>query len=503
MRFFSILVLLFFHMGHIGNLTHLYGGEYTFLYVDQDKTENGRYNVFQDMTKDVFEYLHSRSDLRSIHFKCVDFPAPLEIGEEGYRYLAQLPQVEKLVLGSDQKSSDLNDKYLHYLQPMKNLRYFYICTNTISDEGFEMFKMFPHLEQLGIPNAAISDPGLKKLANLKNLQENLHLLQISNCLNITDEGVKSTIALKRLSNLYIQGCRFSGAGLKRLDLKVLWANRSAINDEGLRCIAGMKNLRSLDLSFCENITDAGLGKLASLLQLEELCLSGCKQITDLGLRNLAALKNLRKLELCGCEKITDQGLQSLASLVNLRELHLENCSGFTDQGLQSLASLVNLRELYLDNCSGITGEGFQKLSALTRLNIVHLNFCAQLNDSGLRGLAVLKELRELHLACCEGITDSGLQNLTPLTKLEWLNLNCCSQITDAGLKHITALKKLRILDLDECEELTDVGLRSLKLKQLESLSILGRSKITEKGVKAFQKKHPKCCIMEVCTGWDQ
>lgn len=472
MRFFT-LVLLFFHLGYIGNSIHLFGAEDTFLYINQDETENGRYNVFQDMTKDAFDYLHSRNDIRSIYFKYSDFPVPLKIGEEGYLYLAQLTQLEKLVLGMYQKSSDLNDKNLQHLQTLKNLRYFHICANTISDEGFKMFGMFPHLEWLGIPNAAISDLGLKNLTDLKNLQENLYSLQISDCTNITEEGVKSVIALKRLNNLYIQGCGFSGVGLKGLNLKVLMADRSSINDEGLHCIAEMNNLRSLGLSFCENITDTGLGELGALLQLEELDLNGCKQISDLGLRNLATLKKLRKLDLRGCEKITDQGLQNLASLVNLQELNLEDCSQ-------------------------ITGNGFSKLRALSRVKIVHLCNCPQLNDSGLRRLAVLNELRELHLACCEGITDSGLLELTPLTKLEWLNLNSCSQITDAGLKNIAVLKKLRYLELDECEEITDAGLNHLiELKQLEHLSVLGCSKITKKGLKKFHKKHPECAIMGV------
>ena len=82
-----------------------------------------------------------------------------------------------------------------------------------------------------------------------------------------------------------------------------------LTDRGLKELAPLKHLRSLDLAVCLGVTDAGLKELGGLNGLEELNLS-YTGTTDKGLKRLAALKGLRKLNLIG-DRVTDEGVAEL------------------------------------------------------------------------------------------------------------------------------------------------------------------------------------------------
>ena len=82
-----------------------------------------------------------------------------------------------------------------------------------------------------------------------------------------------------------------------------------VTDRGLRELAPLKHLRTLDLAVCLGVTDAGLKDVAGLKGLEELNLS-YTGTTDAGLKRLAGLKGLRKLNLIG-DRVTDDGVADL------------------------------------------------------------------------------------------------------------------------------------------------------------------------------------------------
>ena len=75
-------------------------------------------------------------------------------------------------------------------------------------------------------------------------------------------------------------------------------------DANLKEVAGLKNLRSLDLAGTK-VTDAGLKELAGLKSLSSLNLVGTP-VTDAGLKELAALKNLHILNVNETQ-VTDAG----------------------------------------------------------------------------------------------------------------------------------------------------------------------------------------------------
>ena len=58
---------------------------------------------------------------------------------------------------------------------------------------------------------------------------------------------------------------------------------------------------------CDKITDTGLKHVAQLTQLTSLNLSYCSKITVTGMEHVAQLTQLTSLNLFRCDKITDTG----------------------------------------------------------------------------------------------------------------------------------------------------------------------------------------------------
>jgi len=105
------------------------------------------------------------------------------------------------------------------------------------------------------------------------------------------------------------------------------------------------------------VTDAGLKELAPLKNLSTLDLSGTA-VTDAGLKELAPLKNLTSLDLFRTA-VTDAGLKELAPLKHLTSLNLAHTK-VTDAGLKELAQLHNLTSLDL-RVTHVTQAGMEEL----------------------------------------------------------------------------------------------------------------------------------------------
>jgi hypothetical protein len=89
-----------------------------------------------------------------------------------------------------------------------------------------------------------------------------------------------------------------------------------------------------DLRRERTLTDDGAAALSTLTGLESLCL-GFNAITDTTLARIAGLTNLRKLELGDVPGITDAGLVHLRGLTKLKHLNLERTS-VTAAGVRKL-----------------------------------------------------------------------------------------------------------------------------------------------------------------------
>lgn len=64
-----------------------------------------------------------------------------------------------------------------------------------------------------------------------------------------------------------------------------------------------------------------------------------------GVRQLAGLRQLFRIGLAGCAEVTDDGLRSLAGTTSLNEVRLVSLPGISDEGLRPLAGMRQLRAL--------------------------------------------------------------------------------------------------------------------------------------------------------------
>lgn len=88
--------------------------------------------------------------------------------------------------------------------------------------------------------------------------------------------------------------------------------------------SGCKMLRSLNLSYCSNITDKGMEHISRLRELYNLEIRGLVNVTNAGLAAVAAsCNNLAELDIKHCVTIDNLGFQALAYYSrNLRQVCL-------------------------------------------------------------------------------------------------------------------------------------------------------------------------------------
>lgn len=138
--------------------------------------------------------------------------------------------------------------------------------------------------------------------------------------NVTRDDIRQLKVLTELRNLSFNACTKP------------WPTSSGkLTDESMKELAGMKNLRSLDLAGHTAITDAGLKELKSLEHLETLVLMDHAKITDAGLQPLYELKHLSNLTI-RFTGVTLDGITGLKETKSLKFLRIGNNAGFTRKG---------------------------------------------------------------------------------------------------------------------------------------------------------------------------
>jgi hypothetical protein len=229
-----------------------------------------------------------------------------------------------------------------------------------------------------------------------------------------------------------------------------------ITDEGIKNLAGLTNLRVLDLSFT-HISGEGLARLKNLSELRELNIYHTfMALEGSDFKHLEAFPELRKLQ---C-----------------------NVYSHPDLALRHIGGLTGLEELYLEGLD-ITSFNIRHLKGLTNLQVLHLG-ANDVGSYGVRYLRNMVHLRELSLAFSE-VGNSGLRHLSGLVNLEVLDL-METRVSSRGLRHLSGLTELRELDLGE----TRVGNRGLEkishLTNLRSLSLFD-TPVSDKGLKYLEE----------------
>ena len=153
----------------------------------------------------------------------------------------------------------------------------------------------PAEEQL--PTVAVADPGaMSKIRQTGALA--MPLAQNTNLVEVDFNLVGDRVDDGQLGDLAPISAQVATLNLAR----------TQVNDDGLKAIEPLKNLRKLHLENTK-IGDAGLTHLKGLTSLEYLNLYGT-QVTDSGLEQLDDLKNLKSLYLWQT-KVTRDGVEKL------------------------------------------------------------------------------------------------------------------------------------------------------------------------------------------------
>lgn len=308
--------------------------------------------------------------------------------------------------------------------------------NIQSPEAQEALAALTNLRELYLPGAFLQTKSIKQLAGLKQLNtlqfDNvgsrqsiealsevgvLHAIPNAMAKNgarptsaedvvslrlggyLTPAEVQHFLAFKNLTSLRLHNLGFWGGGNQDFSYKTPTAL--------LKDVARFEKLVNLNLSVPNDfkMNGVGLAELAGLRDLRSLNLDGLR-ISRTGMKELATLKNLTRLDL-GKTPVTDADLKALAGMTKLTSLDLHGTQ-VTNAGMKHVAQFKNLTTLDLGK--------------------------TRVRDFGVKELAGLADLTALDLSDTE-VTDAALRELVGLKKLATLNL-VGTRTTDAGIAEL-------------------------------------------------------------------
>ncbi|MBQ9456752.1 MAG: hypothetical protein Q4A17_10795 [Thermoguttaceae bacterium] len=252
-------------------------------------------------------------------------------------YVSQMPNLRNLVL----LYGNFDDSALAYLSKVKTLRLLDLrgCAS-VTDAGLACVKELPNLIVLKLRCTAVTNAGIENVRGKKlktfgiedsqtfddealgwlgEMVDSMQEVTIMRCIAISDDGVQKLAGLKNMRKLNLRG-NYSGSDALKIcanmpELTQLIVSENVIDDEGLTYLEGLTKLEHLDL-WANIVTDSGVDSLVKIQSLKKLSLVAC-QITDEGVAKLAALSNLADLDLAETS-ISDACIDSLAQMKSLK-----------------------------------------------------------------------------------------------------------------------------------------------------------------------------------------
>ncbi|KAL0901500.1 hypothetical protein ABMA27_006739 [Loxostege sticticalis] len=138
-------------------------------------------------------------------------------------------------------------------------------------------------------------------------------------------------------------------------------------------LARLRGLQELDISGCNRITDVSLTYAFNFKELISLNLSRCQQITHEGIEHL--VKNCPSIEyfnLIDCYNLKDGAVEEIVKgLRRLQQLELKGCNQLTDKTLEAIqAHCEKLKVLDVQGCRNISPELACSIGTLPTLHTV-------------------------------------------------------------------------------------------------------------------------------------
>jgi len=290
------------------------------------------------------------NDLQSLHLNT-------QLADTDLANIKHLTGLRQLIIGN---SPDLGDAGLAHLKGLASLEFLVVWGCRRIDTGLGHLKNLPLLSELALGGTTLTDPAMTDIARLPALKK-LQLLWD----DVSDAGIGALGQSRSLDHLGLIGLDVTEAGiagLKGSPLKGLSLEGcKAIDDKALSHLSDMKSLVQLEVPGTP-VTDSGLEALLKALPRDkiEVLWLGATQATNRTLESLAGMTQLRELDLAGLA-LTDDGMRSLKSLPKLRLLRLMG-TGLTDKSVPYLSRLKALERLNVVDTE-VTQAGAKALRA--------------------------------------------------------------------------------------------------------------------------------------------
>ncbi|MBP3693491.1 MAG: hypothetical protein J6J31_03515 [Thermoguttaceae bacterium] len=280
------------------------------------------------------------------------------LGAETLEYVSKMPNLRNLVL----LYGNFDNEGIKKLTAVKTLRLLDLrgCA-AVTDEGLACVKELPNLIVLKLRCTAVTNAGIenvrgKKLktfgiedsqtfddtaiAWLGEMTDSMQEITIMRCIAISDDGVNQLAGLKNMRKLNLRGNYLGSDALKACvnmpELTQLIVSENVIDDEGAKYLEGLTKLDHLDL-WANILSDAGLDSIVKITSLKRLSLVA-NQITDEGVAKLTALTNLEDLDLAET-MITDACIESLKKMTSLKKVSFR-ATGISDAAIEALSAAL-------------------------------------------------------------------------------------------------------------------------------------------------------------------
>jgi hypothetical protein len=250
---------------------------------------------------------------------------------------------------------------------------------------------------------------------------------------------------------------------------------SKLNDEALKEVCRLKELKRLFLDDCQNVTNPGLEPLKGCTQLEAIALDGASKVSS-GITHLASIITLQVLIIAGSKpkrkekRITDVHINQLQSLVNLRVLYIgKSALKKADETIPALtAALRKLQQVGIedDSIPKVRSVLCAKDFEITPLDAVilamfqlHPNLCdfngicvPKYDDDSFRKFVARldSDMPSLKVTGMHNVTDIGIQALAQkkFTNLQKIELDSCYKISPEMWQTLpTAIPTLRLITI--------------------------------------------------------
>jgi serine/threonine protein kinase len=227
------------------------------------------------------------------------------------------------------EGAELSDKVWSLLKNLGTLESLILSTSNFGDDQCRYIGDLK-TEHLELGQTNISNKALEIIGRMRGLK----WLDLSDCKNITDSGLKYLAPAHTLRDLDLTGSSIFGFGLEDLKdcSKLVDINVKASPNLKATAFAGLEKLpwlRRLEASGT-NFDDESASHLATLKELEWVVLKGT-HITDKAIDYLIQLPNLRILDISH-NRLSAKAIAKLARVKSLRELSVQECGlGEIDQ----------------------------------------------------------------------------------------------------------------------------------------------------------------------------